>query len=213
MKVNEIFHSIQGESTYTGLPFTFVRFTGCNLRCGYCDTPYAFTAGKEMTPENILGKISEFNCKRVLLTGGEPLLQEDLGLLVDLMAKNGIDVFVETNGSLPVKYLDRDKVHSIIIDVKTPGSGESEKTMWENLTDLTPADEVKFVLTSEEDFHWALDVLRSKPYTKGVEIIFTPARPVVEPAELATWILDSNAQVRLGLQLHKVIWPYVDRGV
>lgn len=213
MKVTEIFFSIQGESTYTGLPFTFVRFTGCNLRCGYCDSPFAFSGGTEMPPSQILEEVSSYNCRRVLLTGGEPLLQEDLGKLIDLLDKNGIEVFIETNGSLPVKYLDRDKVRAVILDVKTPGSGESEKTVWDNLTALLPHDEVKFVLTSREDFDWSINVLKDRPRTEGMEIIFTPARPVVEPADLAKWVLDSNAEVRMGLQLHKVIWPFVDRGV
>lgn len=210
MQVTEIFFTIQGETTHAGRPCAFVRFTGCDLRCGYCDTAYAFEGGMAMTREQILGRLAAFPTRFVTLTGGEPLLQEDLPALCQDLLARGYEVSIETHGQLP---LDRvpDGVAKIV-DVKTPGSGEVT-TDFAYLGRLGPRDEVKFVVCSEADFRWSLDVVRQHQLEGRVPILFLPSFDEVDPRELARWILDSGVQARLNLQIHKYIWGRDARGV
>jgi 7-carboxy-7-deazaguanine synthase len=213
LNIFEIFHSIQGESTFAGLPFVFVRLTGCNLRCSYCDTTYAYTGGEEMSPAEVASRVAEYKCPNVLITGGEPLLQESLGELIGILHGNGMRIFIETNGTLPIAALDREKVFRVIMDVKTPGSGESDKLLHANFAALRQKDEVKFVVSDRRDFDWAIDIASRENLYQRFEVIFSPAWEKLDPKDLAAWILESGAPVRLGLQLHKLIWPDRDRSV
>jgi 7-carboxy-7-deazaguanine synthase len=210
MRVTEIFFSIQGEGTRAGLPCVFVRFTGCDLRCGYCDTAYAFHGGEEMGREAILSAVAAHRCKLVLLTGGEPMLQRELpDLARDLLAR-GHEVLVETHGQRPLDALPREVVR--IVDVKTPGSGE-QTTDLAYLDRLAPHDEVKFVVTSEADFRWSLEVVARHRLAGRVAVLFSPSFGQVEPRDLARWILETGVDARLSLQLHKVVWGRDARGV
>jgi 7-carboxy-7-deazaguanine synthase len=210
VRVTEIFFSIQGEGTRAGRPCVFVRFTGCDLRCGYCDTAYAFHGGRDMTRAEILAEVERHPCRLVLLTGGEPTLQKELpDLARDLLAR-GWEVTVETHGQRPLGALPREVVR--IADVKTPGSGEPATDLaW--LDALAPHDEVKFVVCSEDDFRWSLDVVRRHRLEGRVEVLFSPVHGAVEPKELAAWVLASGVRARLNLQLHKVVWGADARGV
>jgi 7-carboxy-7-deazaguanine synthase len=210
MRVTEIFFSLQGEGTRAGRPCVFVRFTGCDLRCGYCDTSYAFQGGVERTREEILAEVARHPCKLVLLTGGEPLLQRELPELCrDLLAR-GYEVTVETHGQRPLDALPREAVR--IADVKTPGSGEPATDLaW--LDALAPHDEVKFVVCSEDDWRWSLDVIRRHRLSGRVAVLVSPVFGAVEPRELARWILESGVEARLNLQLHKIVWGAEARGV
>ena len=210
LRVNEIFHSIQGESTHAGLPCVFVRLTGCNLRCAWCDTAYAFHEGRWMTPEAILAEVEATGCRLVEVTGGEPLLQEGTIDLMRRLLERGFTVLLETGGSLPIDAVP-ERVR-IILDVKCPGSGESDRNRWENLARLRPGDEVKFVVAGPEDFAWAREVLRERRIDPE-RVLMSPVWDRVEPAALARWILDSGLPVRLQVQLHKVLWPAALRGV
>ena len=212
LKVVEIFKSIQGESTYSGLPFAFVRFSGCNLRCKYCDTKYAYSGGKTMSIPAVIKKLKAFKTENVLLTGGEPLLQPGLNELVAALAKSGFKVFIQTNGSMSIAQLDLVACYRIVMDVKTPGSGEEKMFCPGNLRRLRRTDEIKFVICGRSDFNWAL----KKNAEFGIDdnpVIMQPAWGRLKPALLAKWILDSGREIRLGIQLHKVIWPGVKRGV
>ncbi len=210
MRVTEIFFSIQGEGTRAGRPCVFVRFTGCDLRCNYCDTAYAFTGGREMSREEILAEVARHPCRLVLLTGGEPMLQRELpDLARDLLAR-GYEVTVETHGQAPLDALPQEVVR--IADVKTPGSGEPATGLdW--LARLAPHDEVKFVVSSEEDFRWSLDVIRRHGLEERLTVLVGPVLGRVEPRDLARWILESGLQARLNLQIHKVVWGAEARGV
>jgi len=210
VRVTEIFFSIQGEGTRAGRPCVFVRTTGCNLRCSYCDTAYAFTGGREMSREEILREVERHPCRFVLLTGGEPLLQEDLGELARELLARGWEVAVETHGQLPLDGLPREVVR--IADVKTPGSGEPATDLgW--LRRLEPHDEVKFVVTSEEDFRWSLEVVRRHGLEESVAVLFSPVDGRVAAKDLARWMLESGVRARLNLQLHKIVWGPRARGV
>ena len=210
MRVTEIFFSIQGEGTRAGRPCVFVRFTGCDLRCVYCDTAYAFHGGKDMGREEILEAVARHPCKLVLLTGGEPLLQKELPELArDLLARR-YEVAVETHGQRPLDALPREVIR--IVDVKTPGSGEPT-TDFAYLSRLAPHDEVKFVVTSEEDFRWSRDVVTRHALEGRVALLFSPSFGQVAPRDLARWILDSGLDARLSLQIHKVVWGPEARGV
>ncbi|HET9595737.1 MAG TPA: radical SAM protein [Anaeromyxobacteraceae bacterium] len=210
MRVTEIFFSIQGEGTRAGLPCVFVRFTGCDLRCVYCDTAYAFHGGRDMTRAEILADVERHPCRLVLLTGGEPTLQKELpDLARDLLAR-GWEVTVETHGQRPLGALPREVVR--IADVKTPGSGEpATELAW--LESLAPHDEVKFVVCSQDDFRWSLDVVRRHRLEGRVEVLFSPVHGAVDPKDLAAWMLASGVQARLNLQLHKIVWGADARGV
>jgi 7-carboxy-7-deazaguanine synthase len=210
VRVTEIFFSIQGEGTRAGRPCVFVRFTGCDLRCGYCDTAYAFHGGREMSRAEVLAEVERHPCRFVLLTGGEPMLQRELPELAAELCARGWEVAVETHGQLPLDALPPGAVR--IADVKTPGSGEVATDL-EWLAGLRPHDEVKFVVTSEEDFLWSLDVVRRHALEGKVTVLFSPVQGRVAPAELARWILESGVQARLNLQLHKLVWGPESRGV
>lgn len=210
MRVTEIFFSIQGEGTRAGRPCVFVRFTGCDLRCAYCDTAYAFQGGRDMSRAEILAEVERHPCRFALLTGGEPLLQRELSALAEDLLSRGWEVAVETHGQLPLEGLPRGVVR--IADVKTPGSGEVARELgW--LARLHPEDEVKFVVTSEEDFRWSLGIVRGHALEGRVEVLFSPASGRVAPADLARWMLESGVRARLNLQLHKVVWGPEARGV
>ena len=203
MRVTEIFFSIQGEGTRAGRPCVFVRFTGCDLRCGYCDTAYAFHGGKDMRREEILREIALHPCRFVLLTGGEPMLQQELPELARELLARGYEVAVETHGQRPLQALPREVVR--IVDVKTPGSGE-EATDLGYLDALAPSDEVKFVICSEEDYRWSESVVRRHRLEGRVHVLFSPAWGRVDPRDLARWMLASGLDARLSIQVHKVIW-------
>lgn len=210
MRVTEIFFSIQGEGTRAGRPCVFVRFTGCDLRCGYCDTTYAFHGGEEMSREVILREIARHPSRLVLLTGGEPMLQKELPELARELLARGYEVAVETHGQRPLRELPEAVVR--IVDVKTPGSGEPATDL-AYLDALLPQDEVKFVVCSEEDFRWSEAIVRRHRLEGRVHVLFSPAWGQVAPKDLARWLLGSGLDARLSLQVHKVIWGADTRGV
>jgi len=210
LKVNEIFLSIQGESSYSGLPCTFIRLTGCNLRCSFCDTKYAYKRGKSMSLNDLLNHVQTMDCALVEITGGEPLLQEETPELTQLLLDNGFRVLVETNGSLDIRALPSGAV--CILDIKCPGSGESEKMLWENLEHLKHSDEVKFVISTREDYEWARNNLISRKLSRKASILFSPCHGRLSPARLAGWILEDRLSARLQLQLHRIIWPGTEHG-
>lgn len=210
MRVTEIFFSIQGEGTRAGRPCIFVRFTGCDLRCVYCDTAYAFHGGRDMTREEIVAEVERHPSRFVLLTGGEPLLQRELPALARELLSRGLEVAVETHGQLPTEALPEAAIR--ILDVKTPGSGEPTKDFG-YLERLRPHDEVKFVVCSAEDFRWSEDVIRRNRLEGRAHLLFSPAWGRVDAKDLARWLLDSGLDARLSLQIHKVIWGPDVRGV
>ncbi len=219
MQVSEIFRSIQGESTYVGLPCVFVRLTGCNLRCVWCDTAYAFYGGQRKSVEDVLAAVrglSECDGRRLVnlveLTGGEPLLQKDIYPLIDRLLEDQYRVMIETSGERDISKLPLPVVR--IVDVKCPGSGEGGTFRMENLDVLRPQDQLKFVLADRGDYEWAREFLAQHPLQGKVEaILFSPAFGQLEPRLLAGWILDDGLPVRLGMQLHKFIWDPEARGV
>ena len=210
LKVNEIFYSIQGESSYLGIPFVFVRLTGCNLRCTYCDTKYAYEEGKEFAVEQIIDEIKKFNCSYVEITGGEPLLQDETPFLVDSLIDKDFTVLVETNGTKDISVLSDKAV--IIMDVKCPSSGEADKIDWENMKRLDKKDEVKFVIADRADYDWAKEIIDARNLIYKAKILLSPVEWKSDPALLAEWILEDNLKVRFQLQLHKILWPDVKRG-
>jgi 7-carboxy-7-deazaguanine synthase len=212
MKVNEIFYSIQGESSFMGWPCCFVRFTGCDLRCSYCDTEYAFTEGQEKSIPEILAAIAPYPTKLVLLTGGEPMLQRELRDFTKALLEGGYTVCIETGGHVSLKGLDP-RVHKIM-DLKCPSSGMHEHNDYENIQHLTLKDEVKFVVGDRGDFDWACNVIvrYNLPSRVGF-VLFSPVYNVLPYSDLARWVMDCGLPVRLQLQLHKIIWPGVLRGV
>ena len=209
--VSEIFHSIQGESTWAGLPCTFVRLAGCNVDCTYCDTRYARSGGRPMTVTDILEEVDRWPGSLVEVTGGEPLLQAACHDLCRALADQGKTVLLETNGSMDISAVDERVIR--ILDIKCPGSGMVEHNKWENLSYLRPTDEVKFVISHKQDFDWACKVLRNRNLTKRAVVLFSAAQPQISPTVLAQWILESGLDVRLQVQLHKILWPNRDRGV
>jgi 7-carboxy-7-deazaguanine synthase len=210
--VTEIFKSIQGESTFAGLPCVFIRLTGCNLRCHWCDTAYAFQGGQTMSAEEILARVRQLGCSLVEITGGEPLLQPEVPALAEQLLAEGQRVLVETSGERFVGELPRAVVK--IVDVKCPGSGESGKFRLENLEALERKDQLKFVILDENDYRYAREFLaRHNVRGRVDEVIFAPVFGQLPPRTLAEWILRDGLEVRLGLQLHKFIWEPVARGV
>lgn len=203
MKVCEIFASIQGESTYAGLPCVFVRLAGCNLRCIYCDTTYAYYEGREMSEDEILKAVSSYGIKLIEITGGEPLLQRDVLLLMERILDNGFTVLLETNGSISIKDVDKRAV--IIMDIKTPKSGMFERMDLLNLKYLKPQDEIKFVITDREDYEWVRDFIRDYGLLDKCKTLLSPAYGILPPASLSEWIIEDKLSVRLNLQLHKYI--------
>jgi 7-carboxy-7-deazaguanine synthase len=210
MVVTEIFESIQGETTQAGRLCSFVRFTGCDLRCRYCDSAYAYEGGTRMTGEEIVGALKRFRARFTTLTGGEPMLQREVPLLCAELLGQGFEVAVETHGQAPLGDLPRGVRR--IIDVKTPGSGEEDRAFI-NLGDLKLGDEIKFVVTSKADFRWSADVIRRFSLEGKVPLLLSPAPGAVEPADLVRWMLADGVGARLNLQLHKVIWGPNARGV
>jgi len=212
MQITEIFKSIQGESTYAGLPCVFVRLAGCNLRCHWCDTAYAFSGGQKMSLEEVLARVRELGGKLVEFTGGEPLLQKEVVPLAARLIAEGRRVLVETSGERFVGELPPTVVK--IVDVKCPASGESEKFCFDNLRVLEPKDQVKFVVQDEIDYRYALEFMERHRLRQVVEeVIFSPVFGQLHPRTLTEWILRDGLEVRLGLQLHKFIWEPAARGV
>jgi 7-carboxy-7-deazaguanine synthase len=212
LTINEIFHSIQGESTYAGAPCVFVRLTACDLRCTWCDTPYAFTEGVKNTVADVVDAVAGFGCPLVEITGGEPLLQDDAYPLMAELRDRGLTVLLETGGHISVDRVPAGIVK--IIDIKCPGSGESARNHWPNLDLLAPADQVKFVIRDRTDYEFARRVVeRHQLTTKCEAVLFSPVHGVLAPPELASWILADRLTVRLQLQVHKYIWGAHARGV
>ena len=210
MRVTEIFHSIQGETSRAGLPCWFVRFTGCDLRCGYCDTAYAFHGGEDLERPEILERLRAHPTRFVTLTGGEPLLQRELPELSAELLAQGYLVAVETHGQRSVARLPREVIK--IVDVKTPDSGEVARD-WSIFGELDPKDELKFVLCSRADFDWALRIIHEHRLEDRFPILFSPSHGQLDPQALVAWVLESGVRVRLNLQLHKLIWGADARGV
>lgn len=210
LRITEIFHSIQGESTRAGLPCTFVRLTGCPLRCVWCDTEYAFTGGTRMTLDEIVEKVDAVGTPLVEITGGEPLAHPNAFPLAARLADAGYTVLVETSGAFDISGLDPRVIR--IMDLKCPGSGESARNLWSNLDHLGPADEVKFVVADRADYEWARDVIRDRGLDRAVvegrlgALLFSPVWEAVELEDLAAWILEDRLPARFQLQLHKLIW-------
>jgi 7-carboxy-7-deazaguanine synthase len=212
LTINEIFHSIQGESTHSGRPCVFVRLTACDLRCTWCDTPYAFTEGSKMTVDQVLEKVTAYGCGLVELTGGEPLLQKDVYPLMERLVASGRTVLVETGGHISIASVPSDVIR--IVDVKCPGSGEAARNHPENLALLSSKDEVKFVIRDRTDYEFAREVVaRHNLVERTAAVLFSPVHAVLTPRELAEWILADELQVRLQLQTHKYIWGADVRGV
>lgn len=211
MKVNEIFKSIQGESTFAGLPCIFIRLTGCNLRCSYCDTVYAYEEGAELTTEEILAQVWSLGCSLVEVTGGEPLLQKEVHVLLAKLLEKGYQVLLETNGSLDISCVDSRARR--IMDLKCPDSGMSGKMDWKNFERLKEGDEVKFVLSSRNDYQWARAIISQHNLEKKVTVLLSPACGRLEEKTLAQWILRDALPVRLQLPLQKYIWPPGTRGI
>ena len=202
--INEIFYSIQGESSRIGLPTIFIRLTGCPLRCQYCDTEYAFYEGKKMHMSSILNKIKKYPTKYVTVTGGEPLAQKSCLKLLTKLCNFGYDVSLETSGAINVSNVDK-RVKKII-DIKTPGSTEENKNKFVNLKHLTTRDEIKFVICNQSDYVWAKKKIIEKNMANICEIIFSPAHESIKPKDLANWILKDQLNVRMQVQLHKYLW-------
>lgn len=212
LTVNEIFHSIQGESTFVGEPCVFVRLTACDLRCSWCDTPYAFHEGRKMSVDEVLGEVERYGCSTVEVTGGEPLLQDDVYPLMTRLLEAGKTVLLETGGHRSIEGVPAGVIR--IVDVKCPGSGESAKVDWENLNRLTSADQVKFVIKDRDDYEFARDVVsRERLAGRVAAVLFSPVHGVMDPKALAEWILEDRLPVRLQLQAHKFIWGADVRGV
>jgi 7-carboxy-7-deazaguanine synthase len=209
--IHEIYRSLQGESTFAGLPCVFIRTTVCGQRCTWCDTPHAFAEGTEMAVEEVLKRVEEFNCPLVELTGGEPLLQPETRPLMTALSGRGHTVLLETGGAEDVSDVDR-RVR-IIMDLKCPDSGELERNRWTNLDHLKPTDEIKFVLASRRDFDWTVETIRTHKLDERFTILLSAVFGRVQLADLAAWILDSRLNVRMQIQMHKYIWDPKARGV
>ena len=212
LTVNEIYQSVQGESTWAGLPCVFVRLTFCDLRCTYCDTEYAFYEGNKMTLEEIVEKVRSFGCPLVEVTGGEPLLQPNCVPLLHMLCEAGFTVLLETSGAHDIAAVDP-RVHRIM-DLKTPSSGEEERNLYANIAHLTPRDEVKFVVGSREDYEWAREKMREHDLAAKVNaVLFSPVFGKIAPADMVAWMLEDRLPARFQLQMHKFIWEPRARGV
>ncbi len=204
LRINEIFFSLQGESSRVGLPTVFVRLTGCPLRCGYCDTAYAFHDGKTRLIDDVIDEVAQHKTNYVCVTGGEPLAQKNCRTLLKKLCDLGYSVSLETSGAINIA--DVDARVSRIVDIKTPGSGEVDKNRWENLPHLTRHDEIKFVITSEADYRWAALLIEEKKLNDLAPVLFSPSFNDVRVEHLAAWILRDGLKVRMQVQLHKIIW-------
>jgi len=212
LTINEIFHSIQGESTHAGRRCVFVRLTACDLRCTWCDTPYAFTEGRKMSVDEVVQQVDGFGCDVVEITGGEPLLQKDVYPLMQRLLHDGRTVMLETGGHLSVDAVPQGVIR--VIDVKCPGSGEADKMHWPNLDQLRPTDEIKFVIKDRIDYEYARDVVAKHDLiARSLAVLFSPVHGALDPKQLAEWIIADRLEVRLQLQAHKYIWDPQTRGV
>jgi 7-carboxy-7-deazaguanine synthase len=212
LTINEIYHSLQGESTWAGWPCVFVRLTFCNLRCNYCDTEFAFYEGIKKSLGEILDAVAPYRCPLVEITGGEPLLQKNVLALMSMLCDSGYTVLLETSGAHDISNVDP-RVHRIM-DLKTPGSGEVDKNLWSNIDHLTARDEVKFVMGSREDYEWSRDKVQHYDLSSRCHaVLFSPIFGRIDPREIVEWILADKLKVRFQLQMHKFIWRATQRGV
>lgn len=211
LKVNEIYYSIQGESSKSGLPCVFVRLTYCNLRCTYCDTEYAFYEGEDKSIEEIIYEVKNYNCKLVEVTGGEPLVQKECLELMKKLCDEGFDVMLETGGSLPIKDIDERVL--IIMDLKCPSSKMEKKNLYENIDFLKPSDELKFVIGNREDYDWSKEIIYRYDLQYKSEILFSVVFGELEPVSLVNWIIEDKLDIRYQLQMHKYIWHPETKGV
>lgn len=218
MRLNELFLSIQGETSTAGLPTIFVRFTGCNLRCTYCDTKYSYFEGDTITPVGVMEKIRELKVKRVCLTGGEPLIQprQEMQLLLDMLAAEGYEVSIETDGSIDISKFRMHESQRFIVDMKVPSSGMSDKMYLENLRHIVPhRDEIKFVVGNRADYEWCLQLISTHGLdpAKGYLLVFSPIYREIDLEQLVNWILEDELDARFQVQLHKIVWDPDKRGV
>lgn len=204
LRITEIFHSLQGETSRVGLPTVFIRLTGCPLRCSYCDTAYAFTGGQSISLAEILAQVAEFAPQYVTVTGGEPLAQKNCQPLLRALCDAGYKVSLETGGALDIAAVDARVMR--VVDIKTPASGEAARNRWENLELLTPHDEVKFVLCDENDYQWARQIIQQYHLADRCLVLFSPAHGTLSATQLADWILRDKLEVRMQVQLHKLLW-------
>ncbi|KTD12967.1 7-carboxy-7-deazaguanine synthase QueE [Legionella jamestowniensis] len=204
LRITEIFHSLQGESVTVGLPTVFIRLTGCPLRCQYCDTTYAFSGGKITPISTILEKVASYQCSYVCVTGGEPLAQPGCISLLKELCDAGYNVSLETSGARDLSEVDKRVM--IVMDLKTPDSGEADKNLFDNLVFLKPTDQIKFVLCSHDDYQWACQIIDEYNLSKKAQILFSPSWHQLNPTELANWIVEDKLPVRFQLQLHKILW-------
>jgi 7-carboxy-7-deazaguanine synthase len=211
MRITEIYQSIQGESSYAGLPCVFVRTTGCDLRCRWCDSEFTFTGGTTMSLDEIIREVETYDCKLVELTGGEPLLQKEINELATRLADLGHTVLIETGGHRDISKLDSRVIR--IMDLKCPDSGECEKNLWSNLEHLRPVDEVKFVIASRRDYQWALQTIRQHQLEGRTGLLISTVFDAVKPEQVIDWMLADKLQARFQLQLHKYIWEPNARSV
>lgn len=211
MRITEIYRSIQGETQYAGLPCTLVRTTGCDLRCGYCDSAFAFQGGQDFSVAEIVAAVGKLGVRLVLLTGGEPMLQRDIGELAARLLADGYRVMIETSGAHGLERLPPEVVR--IVDVKTPGSGELARMRLDVLDGLRARDAVKFVICDENDYRWAAELIRARRLGEQTEVLLSPAHGTVDPRDLVDWMLRDGLPARLNLQLHKYVWPADARGV
>ena len=211
LKVNEIYYSIQGESTHVGRPCIFIRLTYCNLRCTYCDTEYAFYEGKDIEIPEIMAKIKQWNCNLVEVTGGEPLFQDECIDLLNELTNQNYEVLLETGGSLSISDVPIEIVR--IVDFKCPSSGMEKKNLWSIVNDLQPHDEVKFVIGDREDFDWAKEMLNKYSLNEKCSILFSPTFGKIDPSLIVEWIFEGDIPVRMQLQMHKLIWESERKGV
>lgn len=212
LKINEIYFSIQGESSHAGLPCVFIRLTGCNLRCTYCDTEYAFYEGNDYSISDVISKVSEYKCRLVEITGGEPLVQDlECRQLMTALCSEGYEVMLETGGSLPIK--DIDSRVKIVMDLKCPSSGMMKKNLYDNIKFLKPNDELKFVMGSREDYEWTLQIIKDYQLHEKCSLLFSVVFGKLESLTLVEWMLKDKVKARFQLQMHKFIWQPDTKGV
>ena len=211
LKINEIYYSIQGESSYSGLPCVFIRLTYCNLRCSYCDTEYAFYEGKDISIKEIIRKVNSYKCNLVEITGGEPLLQKNCIELINQLEKNNKKVLIETGGSLPIKNISKNT--HIILDLKCPSSNMESKNLWDNLDYIKKTDEIKFVIGNKKDYDWVKKIIKKHNLEKKCLLLISPVHDKIDKEKIINWILKDNLKIRFQIQLHKEIWDKDKKGV